>query len=550
MKFQYVSAVLVVSSAVCFAQQNRYITFFKDKVGTPYSIERPEEFLSLRALMRRARHNLSVNTQDLPPNPTYLDGLRKAGAVVYYRSRWMNASLIQTDSVTASRIRSLDYVRAVSLVAPGPKLAAPPTPEKKASAAQDSVQIRISNLPQYTLPRKQMGIENMHQEGFFGQGVWIAVLDNGFNHVNTSSYFRHIFKTKAILDTYDYVVQTPYVYHGGTHGSIVLSTMAAYHESIYKGFAPKASYALYVSEDRAGEHKIEEYNWLFAAERADSLGVDIIHSSLGYKRFDVDTMSYVHEQLHGRYAVSSLAAEAAQKRGILVVVSVGNAGLEGIVAPSDSRGALSVGAHDLSMQVAAFSSRGGSADGRLKPELSALGVHTPAILQEDIVSSSGTSLSAPLVSGLAAGLFQALPRKRNDEIAQLLLSSAHLFHQPNQNLGYGTPHFTRAIARKDHLFRLNSQSLSHLRFSSNETQALILLSALPERLSMLTFELYALRIEGSPKIFSLPVHKLSHSNSLRTSFKKCAAGEYLLMLRCKVGAQGQTFYARLSLDEE
>ena len=225
----------------------------------------------------------------------------------------------------------------------------------------------------------------------------------------------------------------------------MLSTIAAYQEGSFVGIAPEAKYALYTTEDGANEYRIEEYNWLFAVERADSLGADIIQTSLGYKTFDTDTMSYTLEKLDGRHAIISQAATMAHQKGMIVVVAMGNEGRKGLSAPADPSVVVSVAAVDFRRNWASFSSVGREVPYR-KPDVSAMGLYTVCLSPVEIIAESGTSLATPLVSGLVAGLWQAFPTKRNDEIANLLRLSATQANSPDIYKGYGIPYFPIAAS--------------------------------------------------------------------------------------------------------
>jgi len=213
------------------------------------------------------------------------------------------------------------------------------------------------------------------------------------------------------------------------------------------GTAPEASYILCVTEAQ-GEYRVEEYNWLFAAEMADSAGVDIISTSLGYSIFDDVQMNYAYADMDGETTVITQAANMAASKGIALVSSAGNEGGRSwnfITAPADSESVLAVGAVDRGLDKASFSSFGPSSEGRIKPDVTALGQSTALINAfGDIVFQSGTSFSAPLVAGLATGLWQAFPKLTSFELLDLIKQSANQYNRPDVMLGYGIPDFIRA----------------------------------------------------------------------------------------------------------
>ncbi|MFK7971288.1 MAG: S8 family serine peptidase [Bacteroidia bacterium] len=293
-----------------------------------------------------------------------------------------------------------------------------------------------------------LDIDDLHANGFTGKGVRIAVFDNGFLNVDQLPGFEHL----DVLFTRDLVEQDDDVYgpcEGTcTHGQRVLSVMASRGPDDLTGAAPDAQYLLFRTEDDRNEAKFEEGYWKEAARLADSLGADIIISSLVYLTFD-DGSGYDKDQLNGRVAITSQAAIAAARKGILVVNSAGNAGRGGLLAPADADSILSVGAVYQDERLAPFSSRGPTADGRIKPEVVAQGVGVFLVNpQGELSKSNGTSYSAPLVAGLAACLWQAMEEHGLQPDAQAIrsaiMASADRASNPDNNFGYGIPKGAKA----------------------------------------------------------------------------------------------------------
>ena len=426
---------------------NRYILYFVDKVGSRCELSDVSCYLSARSIARRSKHDVSPSEQDLPVSDIYTQDLFARGVRPYFSSRWLNAALLQCTAEQIDSLKVLPYVRDIVFVAPGERLssmdtisyALPSPPPPKAPLS--------SSTPVTNLQNSMLNIEAMHQAGFRGEGLLIAVTDGGFRTADTTSYFYDLHKDARVLDSYDFVGHSEHVYHRGTHGTAVLSTMAAYKAGEFTGIAPKADYALYLTEDVQSEYRVEEYNWLFAAERADSLGADILQVSLGYKNFDADTMNYANTMLDGEQAVITRAANMAHARGMLVIVAMGNAGEEGLGAPADAQGVISVAAVGYGGERVPFSSTGfqDSLLSYTKPDLAALGLYTICIADGGLAIESGTSLATPQVSGLAAGLWQAFFHKSNSEIASMLHLSGDQAQSPDHLRGYGVPHFFRAI---------------------------------------------------------------------------------------------------------
>ncbi len=430
---------LSLISVSAWSQTNRYVISFRDKNNTPYSISQPQEFLSSRAIQRRSRIAFQVTPDDLPVTPSYVTGLSATGAKVFFTSRWMNAALVEASPAIVDLINGLPFVTKSELVAPGKKLSGGRSKQRK--------QRQVTSAAEVTAPQLQMlGIDKMQADGFNGDGIIVSVLDAGFPGVNTTAPFQTIFTEGRIQFTQDYITNSGNVYQFDAHGTEVFSVIAAQLQGIYTGGLSKASYLLFVTEDVTSEYRVEEYNWLLAAEKADSAGTDLIHASLGYNLFDDSQMDYRISELDGKTAVISRAAGMARDRGIIVVVSAGNEGTNAwhyITPPADVDGILATGAVNASKVKVAFSSFGPSSDGRIKPDVAALGQSVTVIQPNGTTGmSSGTSLAAPLVTSLAAGLLQAYPNLTPAEIVSAIKLSASQAGAPDNQLGFGIPNYT------------------------------------------------------------------------------------------------------------
>lgn len=430
----------VVCGQAVHAQVSRYFVFFKDKQNTPYAIERPAEFLSARALQRRERNGVTVNEEDLPVNPTYVNQVRGAGVSVFFTSKWWNGVLIECEAAQVAAVQQLTSVARIELVAPGRKLTQGRSKRVRDRSRGDGVQ-------QTDIQLQQLGITEMHGQGYRGEGILIAVFDSGFTGVNTASPFAHLFSESRLTYTFNYVHNMPDVYDRDDHGTEVLSVLAA-QSAGYTGAAPKATYQLYLTEDVSSEYRIEEYNWTFAAERADSMGVDVINTSLGYNTFDESSMNYDLADLTGQRAVISVAAAKAIARGMVLVTSAGNEGniasWRKVTPPADVEGVLAVGSVNAQGFRSSFSSLGPTADGRIKPDVMAMGSGTAVVRPNGTVSTaSGTSVASPLVAGLVAGLLQAYPQLTARHLYQVVLLSGSQAATPDNQQGFGIPNFTR-----------------------------------------------------------------------------------------------------------
>ncbi len=442
--------------------QSRYMVFFTDKSNTPYSISSPEAYLSERSLERRAHHDVAVSEQDLPVDPAYLSGITSAGAEVYFTTKWMNGALVVMQPELVSTIEGIEYVSAVELVGQGNVLSDQKVSYSVASEFDDDVLVLATSGVQ----NEMLGADDLRTRGATGKGIFVAVFDGGFNGVLNNTAFENIHLNNQILASLDFVENSdnPYQEKYGTHGTRVLSCIAGLYKDEFTGTAIGVDLILAKTEEGPTEYPIEMYNWLFAAEYADSAGVDIINSSLGYVDFDspFESWTYTFEDLDGQTSVVTKAANWVSERGVLVVNSAGNSGSDDdssdgstlqsclddggwcrINTPSDSPYVLAVGAVESDGETrATFSSFGPSFDGRTKPDVSAMGALTSVANNTGlIIQNSGTSFSSPLMAGFAASLWQAYPELTNAELRAVLRNSGHLNMEPNNELGYGVPRF-------------------------------------------------------------------------------------------------------------
>ncbi len=420
------------------SSQDRYMVFFTDKNGTSFSVNQPEQFLSQRALQRRQKQQIRIVANDLPVNQTYIDAVKALGAETYFATKWMNGLLIQSEASLIDDIEALPFVSHTEYVAPGILLTAG---ESNADGFESANGEEASRSD---FQNDMLGIGEMHAAGYQGEGLLIGVFDGGFSNLSSIAAFDHLFQDNRILYTHDFTINRSSVENEFSHGRRVLSVLAARSDEL-TGTAPGASYILSVTEAQ-GEYRVEEYNWLFAAERADSAGVDIINTSLGYNLFQDPSMNYSLDQMDGQTTVITRATNLAASKGIALVTSAGNTGQNVlwpiITAPGDSPSILAVGSVNAALQKARISSFGPTADDRIKPDVAALGVST-AVSGTDgnVTFSDGTSFASPLVAGLMAGVWQAYPELTADELLGLIRLSGSQYDAPDNELGYGIPNF-------------------------------------------------------------------------------------------------------------
>ncbi|GAB2574929.1 S8 family peptidase [Spirosoma areae] len=444
--------ILLLIQGNSFGQTTRkYLVLLRDKANTPYSVSRPDQFLSQRSILRRQKQNIAVLERDLPVNPAYVTQLRQTGANIWFSSRWLNAVLLEATDATIATVQALPFVKGLEF---GRSLAnARLSAHYSATSANKFDAIgQLDNEPlNYGTSQTQitqLGADKMHQQGYRGEGILIGVLDAGFLNADKVGFLKPLFDEKRVLATYDFVRKETSVYEDDSHGLSCLSAIAATAGNQLYGTAFKASFILLRTEDAVGEKKVEEANWLFGAEYADSAGVDVISSSLGYTQFDDAATSYTYQNLDGKTALSTRAAQIATETGMVVVVAAGNEGNNSwryLSAPSDAASVLAIGAVTQTGQRASFSSFGPAADKRVKPDLAARGqgtiVGSPG---GQIVSGNGTSFATPLVAGLAAGYWQAHPLLTAAQVTEALRRSGSQYGSPDDQLGYGIPNFERA----------------------------------------------------------------------------------------------------------
>jgi subtilisin family serine protease len=423
-----------------------YWVKLKDKTGTLFQISHPEAFLSKRALDRRIRQNIPIDQSDLPVSAAYLDTLKRRGLEVVHTSKWLNGVTVRTaDTSVIRKIKALPFVSSVQLTRPS---VAKKSAIRKFSVEEMFTAINPVNYGVAIGQLTQLNGHYLHDRGFRGKGVQIAILDAGFWHVNQIAAFDTLRKSGRILGVRDFVDPGSDIYQQHTHGMSVLSCMGGNVPLTLIGTAPDASYYLLRSEEDATEYPIEEDNWVAAAELADSLGVDVINSSLGYYFFDDAAMNHTYSEMDGKTTRVTRGANMAFQKGIVVFNSAGNEGnntWKRIIAPSDGENVIAVAAVDKNGIRASFSSVGPAFGGAVKPNVAATGSLTFLVTSAGVPGySSGTSFSSPVLAGMGACLLQSNPYATAKQIKMAIEQSASLYNKPDSLLGYGIPDFEKA----------------------------------------------------------------------------------------------------------
>lgn len=447
--FLFISGLLCTQILVGQTAPGKYWVQFTDKFNSSYSTAHPEEYLSERAIERRIKFNIPIKEEDLPVNQEYIHAIEQMGATIHNTSRWMNSVTIYADSTLMVQIEELPFVSTTDKVANLIRHEIPPfTIESNHSLKYIS---RRESRLDYGMSENQISMLNgdiLHNSGYMGEGMVIAVIDAGFFSVDTLSAFDSLWANHQILGTWDFIDKNASVFEDYTHGMSVLSILGGNVPGQLIGTAPKAYYWLLRSEDAHTEYLTEEDDWIAAAEFADSVGADVINSSLGYSEFWDVTQSHTYADLDGNTTRVTMGADIAASKGMLIVNSAGNQGTgawQYLIAPADGDSVLAIGACDEFGIYAEFSSKGPSSDGRVKPNVTAQGRGT--VVQTgsgDILPGNGTSFSAPVITGLAACLWQANPDLSAMQIIKAIEKSANQYLNPDSLMGYGIPDFAKA----------------------------------------------------------------------------------------------------------
>jgi len=450
-----------------FSQEDAWV-YFNAKPNASTYFDTPLLMLTQRALDRRTIQGIALDIIDVPVYQPYIDQITAStGITVLAKSKWLNALHIRGTQANIAALTGLSFVDHIQYanhsLNPGGRLAdfsnAPAYVDKWLDTNNTQVNYNYGNSATQV---QMLNCHILHQQNHTGTGKVVAILDAGFPGVNTAMPFASLRSRGLILGGYDFVNNSTNFYTGNSHGTNVLSTMGANTTNLI-GTSPDASYYLFITEDVATETPLELSNWVEAAEEADRLGVDVINSSLGYFGFDNAAYSYTYAKMNGQTSVASRAVDIAFSRGMICVISAGNEGATAephVGTPGDATLAVTVGSVTSAEVKSGFSSIGPSADGRIKPDLMAMGSSSVVSSQTGtITTSSGTSFSGPILAGAITSFWSAFPNKTNAQIVQLVKQSADRYATPNNNYGYGIPDFQLAITLSTPEFASNAVNL-------------------------------------------------------------------------------------------
>lgn len=436
-----------------------YILFLKDKKHNSYNIRKPAEFLTQRAIDRRSRQHIDIDSSDLPVSAYYTDSLRKTGLKIHNVSRWFNSVTFKTnDAQLLQRLNKLNFVGKIERTVPLKfRIHHSPT---------EPIPDKVSDSTVYGLAYRQIHVHNgeyLHNLGFKGENMRIAIIDAGFSRYTSLDGFQNAISENRIVAIRDFVDHDGEIVNDHEHGTEVFSIIGSEIDHVFLGTCPKAEFLLLRSENATSdnfgmqsEYLVEEDNWIAAAEYADSLGTDLINTSLGYSTFNDPLQSHTYQDMNGSTTRISRAAELATKKGMIVVVSAGNEGdnpWKYIAAPADARDVIAVGAVNYNLARARFSSVGPTADNRIKPDVMAVGQGTVfQSANNTITAGSGTSFAAPVIAGLSACLWQGAKHKTNLEVIRAIRKSSNLYLNPDNMNGYGIPDFRKAMLMLNQTF--------------------------------------------------------------------------------------------------
>lgn len=448
MKYFWIALALLLPGVNLQAQSDtlKYRINLRDKAQTEYSLDRPEEYLSPKALERRARQGIAVDSTDLPVCRTYINKIKETGVRVVVTGKWENFVTVScNDSTLMDGIAALPFVRSVERVWKAPASAAEPVVDKRDSLVNQPTihpdSIYGTAITQIAMSRG----DELHKAGFRGEGMTIAVIDAGYHNVDRITAMRNI----RIRGTRDFVEPGSDIYAKGSHGMSVLSCMAMNMPNVMTGTAPEASYWLLRSEDERSEQPVEQDYWAAAVEFADSVGVDVLNTSLGYYVYDDPAQNLRLRDLDGQHQLMSRQASRIADKGMILVCSAGNAGMESwkkITTPGDADNVLTVGAIDKRGVLAPFSSIGNTQDGRIKPDVVAVGLGSDVMRTNGNTGhANGTSFASPIMCGMVACLWQACPDLTAKEVIALVRRVGDRADAPDNIYGYGVPDLWKAL---------------------------------------------------------------------------------------------------------
>lgn len=441
----------ILVTSYSFGQTQDALVFFADKENVQASIDNPISILTQEAIDRKVMHNVAIDARDVPVTPAYINQIKNAsGITVFAKSKWMNCVYVQGTQGNIEALLNLSFVTSIEWLDKDLNNFPVPDTDGTSNDKFDLENLNTRIVYNYGAAANQIEMikgDFLHEQDFTGEGMIIAVLDSGFPNVETNPAYTHIIDENRLLGTFDFFSRTTDVTGTGSHGTRTFSDIGGFIENEFVGTAPNASFYLFRTEYGPDENPREEAWWVAGLERADSLGVDVVNTSLGYQDYDNPNYDHSYEDLDGQTTFAARGANIAFAKGMLLVTSGGNDGngFGTVATPADAPGLLSVGAVNSEGEYVSFSSRGPTVDGRVKPDVMAQGADAAVVDQNgNVTTNNGTSFSSPILAGSVACLWQSRPEVKNGRIMQVVRESAHLFDNPTNEMGYGIPNFEDA----------------------------------------------------------------------------------------------------------
>ena len=471
MTMKWIFLFVFFNSLNVFAQEEDAWVFLNDKPMASFYLANPLEMLSQNALNKRLAKGIELDIHDVPLHLPYQSVIEASNGIqVLAQSKWLNALHVRGSIANIQSLSLLNFVSHIEFA--NKTLNGRMMPNDSHDSFVFAKNLEAANTDfDYGNAFNQIQMLQghlLHQQGFTGQSIEIAVMDNGYLGVNNAAGFQRLWNENLIGDTYNFVQRNTQVFTDGTHGTRVLSNMGGFIENQFVGTAPDAKYHLYVTESNTYENPLEESFWVEAAERADSLGVDIINTSLGYFTFDNSNYNHTFLDFDGQTTFMARGTNMAKSRGILCVAAAGNSGNTSspfVATPGDALGSFTIGSVDSNGNYATFSSYGPTPDDRIKPDVVTQGFLAVVINQSNLITTaSGTSFAAPILSGMMACLWQALPHLSVEQLETLVRSNASLHPNPTNQMGHGIPNFFQAYQNGLNLSEVNHQKTATILF--------------------------------------------------------------------------------------
>ena len=533
-KLLIVLTILSIQQGI--AQSQDAWVFFADKENVEVSLADPILIMTQEAIDRKELHGTAIDERDVPVNENYITQIKNAtGITVRSKSKWMNCVYIIGSQPNIESLLDLSFVTNVEYADKSLNLF-PGAPIENKFSLEEAGQNVIYNYGAATNQIEMLSGDYLHELDYSGEGMIVAVLDAGFPSIDTNPGFQKMRDENRILGTYDFEARTENVDGTSSHGFVTSSDIGGFLQNEFVGTAPQASFYFFVTEYTPSETPVEEAWWVEALERSDSLGVDVVNTSLGYRGFDNPNYDHTYEDLDGQTTFSARGANIAFDKGMILVTSAGNGGntsFPTVGTPGDSPGTLTVGAVNSNGIYVAFSSIGPTVDGRVKPDVMAQGSNAAVInTGGNIDFSSGTSFSSPIMAGVITCLWQSRPDVPNGHIMQIVRESANLYNNPTDQMGYGIPNFENAYVALQELGLEDDFLMSNFALYPNPVTSKINIS-FPEGISNGTFTIYSilgnkvLSTEISRNLNSVNMESLNsgmyiasiNSNNKQISFK-------------------------------